>query len=329
MKKFQTKLVGIVLMILIVACILPIQVFANEEGLQIIKTAEEDYIIYIKELQKEQFEFGITQSPDVDEININYRVSELDNAGNNVVFITKEKYETISEQENYLFVKKDDKVLIKGEKIDFTKAFTNEKIQEVEKITKKIKTELITDIIKKDEEIDGVKVKVTVGGLKITSNDNSNYYYAITKLPADNYNELKKLAYRINDDYSKLDMYSKIELAQQFYNIYESLIKVQNWREVENYTIIQPDDAQKGENFVVYLKEIDKEGKETIDVKFLTSYREDEEEKIAATVEQKIVKETAKLPVTGDSIVLFIILLVLVILTIIVFIRMKKIEKQK
>ena len=47
------------------------------------------------------------------------------------------------------------------------------------------------------------------------------------------------------------------------------------------------------------------------------------------TAETVVVQETAKLPVTGDSIVLFVILAVIVLALILVFVRMKKLEKKE
>lgn len=340
MKKIQTKLVTVIFTIIVMAFLLPIQVFATNEGvinnsLQIIETDNGDYIIYIKDLQDSKFEFEVTQSADTKEIDLNYEKSKQDDDSNEVVFISKSDYEQISEQDNYLYVRKDGKSLLNGEKLDFTSAFSKNKIEYVEntmkteKLEQRIQTELVTDIVEKDEIIDEVKIKVTVGGLKIDENKNSKYYYGITKLPSNEYNTLKELSDKINEEYETLDMYSKIELAKEFYNTYNNLVVKQDWKEIENSTIMQPDDAQKGEQYVVYLKEINEDGIETTDVRIMTSYREYEEEKIPGRTETKIVKETAKLPITGDSIVLFVILGVILLVAIIVFVRMKKLQSKE
>lgn len=329
MKKIQEKLVIVIIAMLIMLFVLPMQVFGANEELQIIKTDDEEYIIYIKELQSSSFEFAITQSLDTKEIDRNYLKSVEDDSGNQVAFITKEKYEELNGQNNYLFVKKDGELIIEGNELDFGKAFTKQNIEEVELTSKKIETQLVTDIIEKDEEINGVNVKITVGGLKITAKENADYYYTITKLPSDKYDTLKELADRMNTDYEKIDMYSKIELTKQFYNLYKTLANEQEWQKVSDYTIMQPDDAQKGEQYVVYIKEVDENQNEIVDVKFMTSYREDEEEKIPGRTENKIVKETTKLPITGDSMILFVVLLVIIVAVVIVFIRMRKLQSTK
>ena len=260
---------------------------------------------------------------------LNYINSVEDEEGNQVAFVTQTKYnnELSTNAHNYLYIKTTEVVEIK--EINFDDAFDKAKMEEVETTTKRMETEVVTDIIEKDEEVEGVKVKVTVGGLKIIDTDQATYYYASTKLPAEKYTELMELAEQINSSYNEMDMYERIKTAKQFYNLYNELKGLQNWLEVENMTIMQPNDAQKGEQYVVYLKKLDEDGNETIDVKLMTSYREDEEEKIPGKTETRVVKETAKLPITGDSIILFVVLAAIVIIAIIVFIRMKKLQNKE
>ena len=329
MKKFKVKLTGVIIALIIIALLIPTKVLgAANEDLQIVK-AEQDYIIYAKDLAKTEFDFAISEKPDADDIDLNYIKSVEDEDGNQVAFVTLEKYdnELKNNANNYIYIKTAEGVECK--EINFEDAFDKEKMAEVETSTKRIATELVTDIVEKDEEVDGVKVKVTVGGLKITDSDKATYYYSMTKLPADTYTELMELAEKINAEYNTMDMYTRIETAKQFYNLYHELEAQQNWVEVENMTIMQPNDAQKGEQYVVYLKKVDENGTETVDVKLMTSYREDEEEKIPGRTETRVVQETAKLPITGDSIILFIILAVIILVAIIVFIRMRKLQNKE
>ena len=329
MKKFKVKLTGVIIALIIIALLIPTKVLgAANEDLQIVK-AEQDYIIYVKDLAKTEFDFAISEKPDADDIDLNYIKSVEDEDGNQVAFVTLEKYdnELKNNANNYIYIKTAEGVECK--EINFEDAFDKEKMAEVETSTKRIATELVTDIVEKDEEVDGVKVKVTVGGLKITDSDKATYYYSMTKLPADTYTELMELAEKINAEYNTMDMYTRIETAKQFYNLYHELEAQQNWVEVENMTIMQPNDAQKGEQYVVYLKKVDENGTETVDVKLMTSYREDEEEKIPGRTETRVVQETAKLPITGDSIILFVILAVIILVAIIVFIRMRKLQNKE
>lgn len=247
MKKFNVKF-AIFIIAILVALILPTQVFGTNEGLQIIETDNQDYIMYVKELLDTEFYYAVSQSPNTEEIDLNYKKSEKDDDGNQVIFITKEKYEDIKDKNNYLFVKKNDEQIIKAEKLDFSEAFSIEKVKYVESVTKRITTQLDENIVQKDEQVNGINVKVTVGGLRITKKENANYYYAITKLPSIQYNDLKDMIEQINSEYTSMDMYSKVELIKQFYELYQSLSQNQQWIEVVDDVVTQPEDAQKVKN---------------------------------------------------------------------------------
>lgn len=200
----------------------------------------------------------------------------------------------------------------------------------VENTTKRIKTELKTELEKIREERNGMQYIETIGGLQIVDDENATYYYERTKLPADQHSKLQELANELNIGYEEKDMYSKIEYANEFYNLYNALIENAKWEPVEkDLTIKQPIEAQKGEQYVVLLKKVAQDGTETYDAKFMTSYREDEEEKIPGKTETKVVQETAKLPITGDSIILFAILAVIVLALILIFVRMKKLQNKE
>ena len=334
MEKLGTKILkGIIAMMLVIMLlVIPTYVFGAEANTQnekiqtqIINTAQENYIIYIKGLTDKDFKFSISNNANATEMELGYINSVKDEDGNSVVLITEEKLQELGENAKiYLYVKTDTEVLSKG--INLKDSFSQSKIKEVENTTKRIETKIETDITKQDKEVNGVKVKVTVGGLKITDKSNADYYYSRTKLPKVEYTELVKLANKINNEYNEMDIYNKIETSKEFYNLYSKLLEEQNWKKVENKTIIQPEDAQKDEQYVVYLKKVDENKTETIDMKIMTSYREDEEEKIPGKTETKVVKETTKLPITGESIILFVILAVIILVAIIVFVRMKKLE---
>lgn len=318
----------IIFIMFIIVLLIPITVFATNENLQLVKT-ENDYIIYIKGIEEVEFDFAISNKENATEIELDYVNSIEDEEKNQVAFLTIDKYnnELKVNGKSYIYLKTIDGVRCK--ELDFEDLFDKTKMEEVEKTTYRIGTKVITDIIEQDEEVNGVKTKTTVGGLEITDSKEAEYFYSITKLPISKYSELMELAEKINKEYNKINMYSRIELAKQFYKLYTELIIEQNWIKVENLTIMQPNDAQTGEQYVVYIKKVTNNGEETIDVKLMTSYRKDEEEKIPARTETKVVQETAKLPITGDSFILFALLGTIILITIIVFIRIKKLENKK
>lgn len=331
MKKFQTKLMSMVVIMLIMMMLLPTQIAsavnanntANIE-MQIIET-ENNYNIYLKDY-KESFKWAIMDAGDYTELDIHYDDAQVDSDGN--LYITIAKNNNANE---FLYVKNSEGTKI--QKVDYGTAFSIKDMEYVENTTNRIATELKTNLSSKDEVVDGLRTVVTVGGLEIEENEGAKYYCAITKLPAtDEYNRLKELADKINSDFDnkEIDMYSKIETAKEFKTLYNTLESKQDWKEVTKVNgkliIVQPDTAKKDEEYVVYIKE-EKQNSEKTDVKFMKSYREEEEDKIPGKTETKVVKETTKLPITGDSIILFIILAIILVVAIIVFVRMKKIQK--
>ncbi len=329
MRGLKVKIMTMVLIVAMIALIIPLNVFAAEAEVQVVK-ADKDYIIYAKGLADSKFQYAITSEKGAEEVDLNYINSVEDEDNNQVMLIESEK---IAQGTNYIHTKvnEDGKEVKTVNEINFeNQSFNTEKMEIVENTTKRIKTELKTNLEKINEVRDGMQYTETIGGLQIVDDENATYYYERTKLPADQYSKLQELANELNIGYEEKDMYSKIEYANEFYNLYNALIENAKWEPVEkDLTIKQPIEAQKGEQYVVLLKKVAQDGTETYDAKFMTSYREDEEEKIPGKTETKVVQETAKLPITGDSIILFAILAVIVLALILIFVRMKKLQNKE
>lgn len=328
MKGLQIKFMTAVLIVILVALTIPVNVFAAEADMQVVKTEDNNYIIYVKDLANTEFKFAIATREDATEAELDYINSVTDGEGNQVALLEHTK---VNSGTNYIYIKTDEGTTINA--VDFsetsTQVFDIAKMQTVETTTNRIRTELLTNLEERNEVIDGVQYTETVGGLKIVDEENVTYFYESVKLPAEKYSELKELADKLNSEYESKDMYSKIEFAKEFYNLYEELINQATWEAVDNMVIRQPINAQKDDQYVVLLKKVTEDGTETYDAKFMISYREDEEEKIPESTETKVVQETTKLPITGDSIVLFVILAVIVLALILVFVRMKKLQSKE
>ncbi len=344
MKRIQKRFIGIIISMLIMIFVLPSQmVSANttkqstpDIDIQIIKNEskkgndENDiyFIMYIKGYLKENFKYAILNKENASEMEIHYNDAEQDKDGN---YVAKVSEADIANQYLYLkTIESNNEAETKIKKVDYGTAFSVKDMKYVENTTNRIKTQLKTDITAKDEEVDGLRTTITVGGLIIEGNEDSKYYYSTTKLPNKDYDRLKELADKINSDFenSEIDMYSKIEIANEFKKLYTELAEKQEWKDVNrDLTIVQPENAEKDEEYIVYLKEEDSNGKEiSTDIKIMKSYRTDKEETIPGKTETKVVKETTKLPITGDSIILFVILGIIILVTIIVFVRMRKLQ---
>ena len=106
---------------------------------------------------------------------------------------------------------------------------------------------------------------------------------------------------------------------------YSKLVEEAEWQEVENMIINQPEESVKGDKYVLLLRKVDG-NEETIDAQFLTAYDDYEPNVIT---EQVVKEETAKLPITSDSIVLFVVLGIVVIALVVIFIRIKVLSKKE
>lgn len=322
MKKLTKKFTGIAI-IAILLMLYPIMTLATEstnENLQIVQTEKEKFIIYLKDLQDKEFSYAISKDQTTSEMNLNYIHSVKDEDNNQVILVDKGIYDVNQSTKAYLWIKQEGKQVETAKEVDFSKAFEKNKIEDVENITKKIKTETISDLLEEEKtDENGVKITVKVGGIKITDSKEAQYFYEM--MPAtENYATLMEKAKKIKNEYSNMDMYTKIQTAKEFYELYNQLAEKANWQLVENMQIKQPKEATEGSKYVVFIKKVE-ENKETIDVQFLTST---EEQTPSYEKEKKIVQETTKLPITGDNLVLLITFTIVVIAMIFAFIKMKK-----
>ena len=224
----------------------------------------------------------------------------------------------------YLWVKKSENQIISAKEINLETAVKKSQIEEVENTTKRIKTEIISDLLEEEKtDEQGVKITVKVGEIQIKDEENANYFYQIISAVDEN-EELMTLAEKLKNEYNDANMYEKIKMSTEFYQRYQTLISKANWQSVENMQIKQPKTATENSKYIVFIKKV-KNNVETYDVQFLTSK---EEQNPTYEREKKVVQETTKLPITGDSIVLLVASVVVISAMIFVFIRMKKLKNK-
>ena len=338
MNRISLKLLSVLAIILFIA-VIPIAVLAaTNENVSIISTindeTKQEYIIYIKETLEQKFKFAFTTNENPGEMDLIYINSISDLVKNQVAFLDAETYEKISQENKPIFMwakDENENLILKGIQIDLTKSISNENIDNVETLTKRIEVEIAdseedTTTIR-NENIEGVDEIANVGYVKIVENENgSTYYYEMTKLPGEEkYNQLMTLVEKIKEEYDEMDMYEKIQIGEQFNKLYSEVTSEAKWQKVENMTIKQPEESVAGDKYIVLLKKVDKKGTTTMDIQFLTAF---DSYKPNVIKEEIIVQETTKLPITYDSIALFVALGIIVALAIVVFIRIKKLSNQ-
>ena len=312
------KLKWFVTIIIILAITLGIQsmVLATNEEIQILKKSDSEFILYLKNHMESEFEFSFSndQPEDVVKENLRYRKSGTDSIedGNHIVYIDSELYTTYFSKPTYLWARTlSGEYFVEGIEIDLNDFVTDEDVEFINNMTEVIEVDT-TNTLVTEEEIDDVKITRTIG--KIDIKEEGTTYYQIVNLPAsEEYNEFMEIAETIANNQIPSGFYERLEITNEFMKLYNQLVPAiedANWIEVTDNTILQPEDSEEGEQYIVWLKN-EQEGEETkIDVQFMTSFEDYKQEVINEQI-------TTKLPVTYDNPILFILLAVLVILFIV------------
>ena len=330
MKSFKAKLTGAIVLFIMIMLVPMIVLAVINENVQIISNTDEqgntEYIVYIQELMQTNFASAVSNSASTPEQDLDF-VTARDGEGNYVAQIDAN---AVTGDTTYLYVKYDGQESTEVLELDLSNALDKTDMEYVENTTKRIDTETVEKLEEINEEIDGVQTTLTVGGLRITDTDNATYEYQLTKV-TDNtpYSRLVELADELNsENYDQKDMYSKIQLTSEFYTLYNQLMKGATWTAVTDNEIRQPSDAVEGDQYVVFIRKTAEDGTVTTDAKLMVSQITPYEER-EDLQETRVVQETAKLPITGDSIILFVALAMVVIALIIVFAKMKKLDKKE
>lgn len=334
MNKLCNKLMGMLAVTFFIA-IMPIVVLATNEKISVVDSKNEEnkqeYIIYLDGYTDKEFKYAFTTMQNPSEMDLIYVNSILDLGENQVALLDANTYEKLSGKTIYIWAKdKEENFILKGIELDFNNSLTKEQINSIENLTKTISTK-ITDKQSetsevRNEVVEGIQEIAATGYVKITDDSDAKYYYERVKTSdSEEYKKLYELAQKIKDEYDKLDMYQKIQLDEKFYSLYTKILDNAKWEEVQNMTIEQPESSVAGEQYVVLLKQVNGDEVVTTDAQFLTTY---EDYKPNVVKEQKVTQETAKLPITYDSIALIVILVIIVAALVVVYIRMKKINQK-
>ena len=317
--KYKLIIVAIIFILGLIA--IHTSVFASNENVQILEKNTGDYIIYVKDNLNTDFEFAFSNDKLADKNILTYYSAETDSNGNKIAFVNSETISLFSAP-TYMWVKTEADYVLEGIEIDLSKAINENDLQIAANLTKIIKVDTTkTNTI--EETIDGKKVTTTVG--KVVLTEQGDYSYILIEEPdSEDYDKLTELATRISKFNSETDMYTQIQVYSEFLNIFTKLTPNDNaeWVDLKGNEIIQPEDTEDGEKYILWIKEVGADQTANLDIQFLISYKQYSEEKI-------IEKITTKLPVTYDNNTLLIVFGVLVLAIIIVCIRIKMLNKRE
>ena len=313
MKNQILKLTSIILLILFTLTMMPTLVKAADESEGIILEKSDQKIIYIKGMESTEFKYAFSNEDNSSDVS--YTTASKDTNGEYVAYIDG------TETYKYMFIAQGDKT--ETVELDTFKSITEEEIKEVENLTKIINVSTDESTTKVSQN-DGTTVTKTRG--KIVVKDDGTYEYQLIKLT-------NKTAKELYDQLSTLSnaekMYDKLLAEIKIRDDYAKLLKDASWKDAKNKEILEPENAQDGEKYVVLIREVKDSKTVRTDVQFMTCGREDAEgvEKTEKEEEKTVTKKT-KLPVTGENLALYISLGVIILAIIFVAIKMKKSKKE-
>lgn len=324
MIKTKLKVVLAIAILALAVLIIPGICYAEEgtnDGVVIVKTSTDRYLIYIKDYLDVDFKFALsTDGTETPSIFTNFAVDTVD-AQNHIAFS-----ETGTEE--YLWVKVGDEIKISGRKIDLTDNITMAELEGIENISKTIEIEIgVSDPVEtmmKDEATgDEYKKTVKVGTVKIITPISNGRYQLVKRLSNEKTNQFFALAELIEKN-NFTDKYAVIKTAKEFTDLKAELrASLSDWKDVVDATVKQPEDAEDGEQYILWLKEDESTVNIAMeDVHFLTSVKEESIEKITEDV-------TTLLPKTYDDNTILFAFIAVVIAIVAVAIRISFLKKKE
>ena len=322
MKNSTLKLTSVILIILFALSIMPTIVRAADEAEGIMLQKENESIVYVKGLEATEYKYAFSQNEDSSAPT--YATAAKDSNGEYVAVMDN------NETYNYMFIDQEGTVTT----LDLTKfkSITEEEIKDVEKLTKIIgitSDETTSNVSKEDD------TTITTTRGKIVIKDEGTYQYEMLEILDKNGStkNINQTAKELYDQLSELQkatkMYDKLLAEITIRDDFAKLVEDASWKDAKNKEILQPEDSQEGEKFVVLIQEVRDGNVVRRDVQFMTCDRADAEGvEVTEKEETKTVEKKVKLPVTGENLALYITLAVVVLAIIIVAIRMKVASKE-
>lgn len=301
----QIKLLTLTVLIVMLSTIFQLPVMAVTKEKVILKKDDKKYLIYYEEICKGEFEFAYSTNPEENTENLIFKSAVKDISSGkslNVAYIDENLYNYFenAKKSAYIWIKDStDKIIVTADLINLNDAIDDNLIQVVNNTTKRIHIDTTQKHVRKDN-VDGVDTTVTVSKAVIDKpKTGATYYYELLSANDENAKakELFDLAEKLQSE--TLDTYENLSLSEKFYNLYQQLMPSEkDWTLVDNYEILQPEEARTGDKYIIYLKEDNGQNETIIDAKFLIcEYTPDE----GVAKEPKNISKIVKLPVTFDN----------------------------
>ena len=324
MKNLKLKMFATILLIVSMLCIMQPSIFATNENIAVLKKSDKEYLLYLEENQNNEFEFALSNDKNVDKNSLSYKICAQDTSNedkNNIAYIDETLFDKYLNSPTYIWVRNlDGDYLVEGVELNLKECVQDEDIDLTNEITKKIAVNT-KNTVTTQEEINDIKVTKTVG--KVDVSEDGENYYCLVKLPnTDDYNKFMKIAEQISNNKVENNMYKQLKVAGEFAKLYEKLVPDENsneWVKVENRQILQPENSKNGDQYILWINNVNSKGGVKFDVQFLTCFEDYKNEVISEKV-------TTVLPKTYDSPILLVIFGILVIAFFVVLISRSKIN---
>ena len=293
---------------------MPIIAYGTNENAVVVKQSESEYLIYLKGYLDKEFKFAFSDNKEANEESLTYTNSAKDTADgeNNIAYSNTELA-----AKKYMFVKADAKTEIF--EIDVNDNITKAELENLNTVSKNIPIKLEQEQIVNEVNENGTKITETVGVAKLADNRTDGKYQLIarkTNTDTENFFALAELL----EKKQFADKYTEIKASKEFVDLKEKLqgnLSSEEWKNIENNTIKQPNDAQTGDQYILWLT-----AENDNDVHFLTSYRNYDEE-----IVEKEIKTV--LPYTYDNNTLLVVLGIVIIAIIAVSVRIAILKKKE
>ena len=293
---------------------MPIIAYGTNESAVIVKQEDNSYIIYLKGYLDQEFKFAFSDDREVDETTLTFTNSAkyTVEGNNNIAYSNAEIV-----AKKYMFVKTDAKTEVF--EIDINDNILKQKLEGISKVSKIIPIKLEQEQIVNKVDENGTKITETVGVAKLVNELENGKYQLISRKSTTDNDNLFALAELLEKN-QFTDKYTEIKASKEFFELADKLLgelKSEDWKTIENNTIKQPEEAQNGDQYILWLR-----GENENDVHFLTSFREESREFI-----EKEVKTI--LPYTYDNNTILIALAIVIIAIVIVAIRIVLLKKKE
>lgn len=318
MKKVSLKISLIFAISLILLIMLSTNVTAANANLEIIKS-NEDYIIFIEGYESKPFKFAFSNDISTVKEDLHFYPNWTDSNNINVACLDNEMSINLSQDVFIWLVDSESNSDIAiAQKVDLSTVFSTEEVKDIENLTKIIKVDT-NQSTTKTEKVQDTFFYSTTGKVVITDDSNCTYRYDLIKVTDSSniksfLNELKNC----ENTYSSMSMFSKLQTIRNIENNFSNLLNSANWKNVVDMTINQPNEADNGDQYVILIQKLSNGEVVKSDLKILNCYKTLEQQKASSTVPVAV---ASALPVTADSMVLYVSLAIVLVIIVIIAVR--------